>query len=61
MTAGPSVLVEPLPLQNLVAKREIRLMRRLRRKGFTVKKIAETVKRSPTTVRHYLKSNERMT
>jgi len=38
----------------------IRKMRELRKKGLSIMKIARILHRSPTTVNHYLKSNQRM-
>lgn len=54
------VEVSVLNLQRLVSEAEIREMRRLRKKGLSIPEIARIISRSPTTVKHYLKSNERM-
>jgi len=55
-----NVEVSVLRLQRLVTKEEIELMRELHRKGMSTRKIARLLGRSPTTIIHYLKSEERM-
>lgn len=52
--------VSILKLQRLVTEEEIRKMRELRKKGLSIMKIARILHRSPATVNHYLKSNQRM-
>jgi len=54
------VEVSTLNLQRLVTKEEIKLMRRLYQELRSVHKVARLLGRSPTTVNHYLKSDERM-
>jgi len=54
------VKVEILKLQKLVTKDEIRFMRLLRKEGLSIPKIARIMKRSPATVSHYLKFDQRM-
>jgi len=54
------VKVEVLRLQRLVTKEEIMRMRLLRKEGLSIPKIARIMKRSPTTVSHYLKTDHRM-
>ncbi|RLI41218.1 hypothetical protein DRO64_07835 [Candidatus Bathyarchaeota archaeon] len=52
--------IKILNLQRLVTKEEIMRMRLLRKEGLSIPKIARIMKRSPATVSHYLKSEERM-
>ena len=52
--------IKILNLQKLVTKEEIMRMRLLRKMGLSIPKIAEMMKRSPTTVSRYLKSEEQM-
>jgi len=54
------VEVSVLNLQRLVSRKEIRKMRELRAMGYSISRIAAILGRSPSTVSHYLKSDERM-
>ena len=52
--------IKILNLQRLVTKEEIMRMRLLRKEGLSIPKIARIMGRSPTTVSHYLKFDQRM-
>ena len=52
--------IKILNLQRLVTKEEIMRMRLLRKEGLSIPKIARIMKRSPATVSHYLKFDQRM-
>lgn len=54
------VEVSVLNLQRLVSREEIERMRGLRAMGHSINRIAMMIGRSPSTVSHYLKSDERM-
>ena len=58
--ADCEVEVSVLNLQRLVSRKEIRKMRELRAMGYSISRIAAILGRSPSTVSHYLKSDERM-
>lgn len=58
--ADCEVEVSVLNLQRLVSREEIERMRELRAMGHSINRIAMIIGRSPSTVSHYLKSDERM-